>query len=363
MSVQEIQALAQQFADGFDTKNIEAVLDMLSDDLEVFDHVPYRFDNNRLFAAFLNEATEGIASMHFGFRQPSCRVFNENTGIVNAYDSYTGVTLLVINRSPFSSDQQYKRLAANVTLDRNTASRLGLSTSQIDDTLYDAFGQRELSTMYTQLDQYYVVMEVAPQFWQNPDTLKLIHLSSNVAQPAPSTPSNSSGSGAETTIEASSTPADASTYMPPATGMSAGIQSTSDSSTAAVPSSTTGMIGGVSSTIGSSTANLVTPGSTISALPGVTSTSSDTDSSANDTTAPSQPAQMNRCNCLSIRHRPAWQLTDHSLRAREKRFHIRAIFRGHRRVPLHACRRDRRHAIHRARPHLRQPRISVAERN
>jgi ketosteroid isomerase-like protein len=92
MSVQEIQALAQQFADAFDTKNIEAVLDMLSDDLEVFDHVPYRFDNKRLFAAFLSAAAEGIASMSFGFRQPSCRVFNEHTGIVNAYDSFTGVT-------------------------------------------------------------------------------------------------------------------------------------------------------------------------------------------------------------------------------------------------------------------------------
>lgn len=60
MSVQEIQALAQQFADGFDTKNMKAVLDMLSDDLEVFDHVPYRFDNKRIFAAFLSAATGAL---------------------------------------------------------------------------------------------------------------------------------------------------------------------------------------------------------------------------------------------------------------------------------------------------------------
>jgi len=92
MSVQEIQTLAQQFADAFDKKNINAVLDMLSDDLEVFDHVPYRFDNKQLFASFLNATVEGIASMNFGFRQPSCRVFNAHTGIVNAYDSFTGVT-------------------------------------------------------------------------------------------------------------------------------------------------------------------------------------------------------------------------------------------------------------------------------
>jgi uncharacterized protein (TIGR02246 family) len=92
MSVQEIQTLAEQFADAFDNKNIKAVLDMLSDDLEVFDHVPYRFDSKAQFAKFLNRAVEGISSMSFGFRQPSCRVFCDNTGIVNTYDTFTGVT-------------------------------------------------------------------------------------------------------------------------------------------------------------------------------------------------------------------------------------------------------------------------------
>ena len=92
MSTQEIQTLAQQFADGFNKKNLKAVLDVLSDDLEVFDHVPYRFDNKTQFADFMAGAMEGIASVSFGFRQPSCRVFNENTGVFNAYDAFTGVT-------------------------------------------------------------------------------------------------------------------------------------------------------------------------------------------------------------------------------------------------------------------------------
>src|SRR5216684_247648 len=92
MSAQEIQALAQQFAEAFNNKNIKAALDMLSDDLEVFDHVPYRFDNKAQFANFLAGAVEGVASMSFGFRQPSCRVFNDTTGIVNAFDTFTGVT-------------------------------------------------------------------------------------------------------------------------------------------------------------------------------------------------------------------------------------------------------------------------------
>ena len=198
-----------------------------------------------------------------------------------------------------SSDQQYNGLAANLTLDRDTASRLGLSASLIDNSLYDAFGQREVSTMYTQLNQYYVVMEVAPQFWQNPDTLKLIHVASNVAQPPPalSNMSGSSGAGAVlSNSEASNTAPAASTFVPPATGMSAGIQSTSGSSTAPAASSTTGMIPGVSSTTGSSTANFVTSGSTISALPGVSNTNSDSDtgdSSTSDTTTATQAGAAN----------------------------------------------------------------------
>jgi multidrug efflux pump len=75
-----------------------------------------------------------------------------------------------------NSDQQNKGLEAGLVIDRATASRLGITTQMIDDTLYDAFGQRQVSTMYTQLNQYHVVLEVDPQFWQNPDGLKYIYL-------------------------------------------------------------------------------------------------------------------------------------------------------------------------------------------
>src|SRR2546428_3422301 len=87
MSVNEIQALGQTFADAFDQRDIKTVIDMLSDDVEVIDTVPYRFDGKPLFAKFLTEAFEGIASASFGFRQPSCRVYNDIVGIVNACDS------------------------------------------------------------------------------------------------------------------------------------------------------------------------------------------------------------------------------------------------------------------------------------
>ncbi|MBV8056770.1 MAG: efflux RND transporter permease subunit, partial [Deltaproteobacteria bacterium] len=84
-----------------------------------------------------------------------------------------------------SSDQQNNGPEAYLEIDRATASRLGLTPELIDNTLYDAFGQRLVSTMYTPLNQYYVVMEVAPQFWQNPGTLKLIHVATPSGQQVP----------------------------------------------------------------------------------------------------------------------------------------------------------------------------------
>ncbi len=76
-----------------------------------------------------------------------------------------------------NSDEQAGGLMSNLVIDRSLAARFGLTMSQIDNTLYDAFGQRQVSTIYNPLNQYHVVMEVAPQYWQNPDTLKDIYVS------------------------------------------------------------------------------------------------------------------------------------------------------------------------------------------
>jgi multidrug efflux pump len=75
-----------------------------------------------------------------------------------------------------NSDQQNKGLQAGLVIDRATAARLGITTQMIDNTLYDAFGQRQVSTMYTELNQYHVVLEVEPEFWQNPEGLKHIYV-------------------------------------------------------------------------------------------------------------------------------------------------------------------------------------------
>ncbi len=84
-----------------------------------------------------------------------------------------------------SSDALNRGLEATVVIDRDTAARLGVTAARVDDTLYDAFGQRQVSTMYTPLNQYHVVMEVAPAFWQSPEALRDIYVrsSTNVAVP------------------------------------------------------------------------------------------------------------------------------------------------------------------------------------
>jgi multidrug efflux pump len=76
-----------------------------------------------------------------------------------------------------NSDQQQNGLELDITIDRETAARLGLTASQVDNTLYDAFGQRQVSTIYSALNQYHVVMEVAPEYSQSPETLKQIYVS------------------------------------------------------------------------------------------------------------------------------------------------------------------------------------------
>jgi len=84
-----------------------------------------------------------------------------------------------------NSDQQDKGLQAKLVIDRDTASRMGITPETLDNALYDAFGQRQVSTMYRPLNQYHVVMEVAPQFQQTPEALQNIYLRSTAGTPVP----------------------------------------------------------------------------------------------------------------------------------------------------------------------------------
>jgi multidrug efflux pump len=118
-----------------------------------------------------------------------------------------------------NTDQQQKGLETDLVIDRSTASRLGVNAAQIDNTLYDAFGQRQVSTIYSALNQYHVVMEVAPRYWESPETLKDIYVST----------AGGNASGTETTNAVVGTVA-ATTTTTPTTAAAAAAAIASSSS-------------------------------------------------------------------------------------------------------------------------------------
>jgi len=131
-------------------------------------------------------------------------------------------------------------LAVSLVIDRVTASRLGIAPTTIDNMLYDAFGQRQINTMYTQLNQYHVILEAQPQFQLDPDKLNHMYIQANAA-------TGTTGAGASTTSGNGSTSAgsnaltattkytpSAGTLTPPARVLTAGT--TTSSNTSSVPS-------------------------------------------------------------------------------------------------------------------------------
>jgi multidrug efflux pump len=106
-----------------------------------------------------------------------------------------------------NSDQQESGLEAFVTIDRATAARLNITPSQIDNTLYDAFGQRQVSTIYNPLNQYHVVMEVAPKYWQSPAMLKEVWISTTGGTASGSQSTNATAGTVTKTNSSGNTPA------------------------------------------------------------------------------------------------------------------------------------------------------------
>ncbi|SAK68806.1 acriflavin resistance protein [Caballeronia pedi] len=109
-----------------------------------------------------------------------------------------------------NSDQQQGGLEAMVTFDRATAARLGIKPAQIDNTLYDAFGQRQVSTIYNPLSQYHVVMELAPKYWQDPEMLKQLYISTSGGTASGSATTQSTTTSASTASTTSTSTASAS---------------------------------------------------------------------------------------------------------------------------------------------------------
>jgi multidrug efflux pump len=120
---------------------------------------------------------------------------------VNELNEWTDKFVASMKKMPeledVATDQQTGGLAVALTIDRVTASRLGIATASIDNALYDAFGQRQISTMYTQLNQYHVILEALPSFQTTPDKLQSIFLQANAS-------ANATGTGAATSFSSSS---------------------------------------------------------------------------------------------------------------------------------------------------------------
>jgi multidrug efflux pump len=113
------------------------------------------------------------AQYQYTLQGPSLEELNEWTPKITAALQHDSIL------SDVNSDQQNKGLESNLVIDRDAAAQLGITVSQIDNTLYDAFGQRQVSTIYVTRNQYHVVMEVAPRYWQNPETLKNVFISTS----------------------------------------------------------------------------------------------------------------------------------------------------------------------------------------
>jgi multidrug efflux pump len=125
---------------------------------------------------------QSASDIHFGGRQGNAAYqYTLLSDDLATLDAWTPKITAALSVNPaltdVSSDRQAAGLDVLLQIDRATAARLGVNMSDVDNTLYDAFGQRLVSTIYEDMNQYYVVMEVAPQFWQSPETLKDIWVS------------------------------------------------------------------------------------------------------------------------------------------------------------------------------------------
>jgi multidrug efflux pump len=135
-----------------------------------------------------------------------------------------------------ATDQQTGGLAVSLVIDRVTASRLGIAPTTIDNTLYDAFGQRQISTMYTQVNQYHVVLESQPQFQLDPNKLNHLYIQSNASSGASGTGASSSFASSGSSSAGSNALTSSAQYTPAANSLAPPLNALSPS--ASSPSST-----------------------------------------------------------------------------------------------------------------------------
>jgi multidrug efflux pump len=160
-----------------------------------------------------------------------------------------------------ATDQQTNGRAVSLMIDRVTASRLGIAPTTIDNTLYDAYGQRQISTLYTQLNQYHVVLETAPQWQQNPGNLGDLYIQSSAS-------SGASGAGASTSFSSSASSSAGSSALTSSTKYTPGSGVlTAPASVLAGTTSTQGTSSIAGGTVAGTTANASTASTGANAVP------------------------------------------------------------------------------------------------
>jgi multidrug efflux pump len=192
-----------------------------------------------------------------------------------------------------ATDQQLGGVAESVTIDRATASRFGITPQTIDNTLYDAFGQRQINTMYTQLNQYHVILETDPKFQTNPERLHDIYIqSSSTGTSSTAAASNTAGSSSGAGTGAA--PSSGNALLTPSTGANSSLPAASTSAVSTLVSSsnnTTSALAPVTATSALSSSSTATSTTNVLTSAGATgSVSSSANTSLNGTTRSTSPS-------------------------------------------------------------------------
>jgi multidrug efflux pump len=204
-------------------------------------------------------------------------------------DTWTEKMVAELRKQPelrdVATDGQLRGLAENLVIDRATASRMSITPDDVDSTLYDAFGQRQISTLYTQTNQYHVILEASPEFQKNPQKLQDIYLqSSSSSTSASSSPTSTSGRTASNstissvpTLSVSSTSGIAGSQQSSLSG-AAGASVLSSTTSGALSSSSRSTTSALSRSSASGLSAISSPPSSASSGTGSSSTSASTSS-------------------------------------------------------------------------------------
>jgi multidrug efflux pump len=211
------------------------------------------------------------------------------------FDTWTERVVAELRKQPelrdVTTDQQLQGLAENLVIDRATASRMNITPDQIDSTLYDAFGQRQISTLYTQFNQYHVVLEASPDFQRDPQKLEDIYLQSSTS----STGASSSPPSTSWQTSSNSTTTSVTTLAVSSTSGISGTQRSSLSGSAGASVLSSGSSGALGSSSRSTSSVLSTSGPS-----GLSATSSQSSSTSSGTGSGSSTTSASASSAIPL---------------------------------------------------------------